>query len=254
MPALGHQLFYVAPVAPFSDGGSGDSSSDSDGGPGFFDGINDNPSEEAFLAATAKKTTPRKRALLGDGFGGEGGGADLGAVDGDGDDHDDSDGDGSETTDPADERASSNGGHTSVASQAGASGKRKWFENRSVRGGDDEADGRTRAGNGGQAAGAGANAGEEGSEDRAAKRKKCVFLEQGAGEKEEEHEEERKEAQEGGKGKGAPPANFSKVDPSLPREELAKRFPLFLEAECRTVEVEAGQMLYLPAGWFHEVR
>ena len=50
------------------------------------------------------------------------------------------------------------------------------------------------------------------------------------------------------------PCNFSKVDPSLPRAELAERFPLFLEAESCAVEVEAGQMLFLPAGWFHEVR
>ncbi|CAN0548423.1 unnamed protein product, partial [Ectocarpus sp. 8 AP-2014] len=56
-----------------------------------------------------------------------------------------------------------------------------------------------------------------------------------------------------GESKSAP-VNFSRVDPSLPRAELAERFPLFLEAESCTVEVEAGQMLYLPAGWFHEVR
>lgn len=56
-----------------------------------------------------------------------------------------------------------------------------------------------------------------------------------------------------GESKSAP-ANFSRVDPSLPRAELAERFPLFLEAESCTVEVKAGQMLYLPAGWFHEVR
>ena len=48
------------------------------------------------------------------------------------------------------------------------------------------------------------------------------------------------------------PSNFSKVDPALPRAELAERFPLFLEAESCTVEVEAGQMLFLPSGWFHE--
>lgn len=49
------------------------------------------------------------------------------------------------------------------------------------------------------------------------------------------------------------PSNFSKVDPALPREELAKRFPLFLEAVSSTVEVKKGEMLFLPAGWFHEV-
>lgn len=52
----------------------------------------------------------------------------------------------------------------------------------------------------------------------------------------------------------AAPSNFSKVDPSLPASELQERFPMFLEAEACTVEVKAGQMLFLPAGWFHEVR
>lgn len=49
------------------------------------------------------------------------------------------------------------------------------------------------------------------------------------------------------------PSNFSKVDPALPREELAERFPLFLEAVSCTVDVKKGEMLFLPAGWFHEV-
>lgn len=57
-------------------------------------------------------------------------------------------------------------------------------------------------------------------------------------------------AQEKGK---SPPSNFSRVNPALPRSELAERFPLFVEAQECTVEVTAGQMLYLPAGWFHEV-
>ncbi|CAM9816235.1 unnamed protein product, partial [Choristocarpus tenellus] len=57
-----------------------------------------------------------------------------------------------------------------------------------------------------------------------------------------------------GSGEKSAPVNFSRVDPSMPPEELAKNFPLFPGAD-RMVEVvvSAGQMLYLPAGWFHEV-
>lgn len=54
--------------------------------------------------------------------------------------------------------------------------------------------------------------------------------------------------------KHGPPSNFSRVDPSLPRSELEEEFPMFLDAKECLVEVKAGQMLYLPAGWFHEVR
>jgi hypothetical protein len=52
------------------------------------------------------------------------------------------------------------------------------------------------------------------------------------------------------------PSNFSQVDTTLSDAELKKKFPLFLEARNRsvTVTLKAGQMLYLPAGWFHEVR
>ncbi|KAL4429824.1 hypothetical protein ABPG77_010941 [Micractinium sp. CCAP 211/92] len=50
------------------------------------------------------------------------------------------------------------------------------------------------------------------------------------------------------------PESFSRVDLNLPEEELKRRFPLFpgkgAALEC---EVHAGQMLYLPAGFFHEV-
>jgi hypothetical protein len=50
------------------------------------------------------------------------------------------------------------------------------------------------------------------------------------------------------------PPSFSRVDLSLPYGHLAKAFPLFpgVEAAAECV-VEAGQMLYIPAGWFHEV-
>lgn len=54
----------------------------------------------------------------------------------------------------------------------------------------------------------------------------------------------------------AGPLNFSRVDTSLPEEELHKQFPLYCAARARRVEVTvtAGQMLFIPAGWFHEVR
>ncbi|GMH42361.1 hypothetical protein BSKO_10280 [Bryopsis sp. KO-2023] len=50
------------------------------------------------------------------------------------------------------------------------------------------------------------------------------------------------------------PSNFSKVDLSLSRKALKKKFPKFpRDAACCCAEVEEGNMLYLPAGWFHEV-
>lgn len=52
------------------------------------------------------------------------------------------------------------------------------------------------------------------------------------------------------------PLNFSRVDLSLSMKQLKKEFPLFYEVYDRRVEIElnAGEMLYLPAGWFHEVK
>lgn len=159
-----------------AEGGSDDESSDSDGGPGFFDGVNDNPSEEAFAAATAKGRAGR---LAGGGREEERAGS----------------GDGTGTEDPG------------VRAKLEAAG-----------------------GGGGGAGGGGApTVGEK----RSGK--------EGGGK---EETRDKKKA----------PDNFSKVDPSLPRAELAERFPLFLQAESCTVEVEAGQMLFLPAGWFHEVK
>lgn len=50
------------------------------------------------------------------------------------------------------------------------------------------------------------------------------------------------------------PESFSKIDLSLPMSQLRKKFPSFpgvdAALEC---EVRAGESLYLPAGWFHEV-
>ncbi|KAF8072806.1 jmj4 [Scenedesmus sp. PABB004] len=51
-----------------------------------------------------------------------------------------------------------------------------------------------------------------------------------------------------------PPPSFSGVDLSLPPAELRRRFPRFPGlAAASEVVLRAGQMLYLPAGWFHEV-
>jgi DNA mismatch repair ATPase MutL len=64
----------------------------------------------------------------------------------------------------------------------------------------------------------------------------------------------------------ADPPNFSRIkttripsskeDKAARQKELKDNFPLFVaNAQSHSVEVvvEAGQMLYLPAGWFHEV-
>jgi hypothetical protein len=50
-----------------------------------------------------------------------------------------------------------------------------------------------------------------------------------------------------------PPVSFSRIDTSLPAAAIAKEFPLFRDAIPLDVELCSGQMLYLPAGWFHEV-
>jgi hypothetical protein len=52
------------------------------------------------------------------------------------------------------------------------------------------------------------------------------------------------------------PPNFSRVDTSASPETIQSSFPLYAEALGRaglTVKLSAGEMLYLPAGWFHEV-
>ncbi len=45
------------------------------------------------------------------------------------------------------------------------------------------------------------------------------------------------------------PLNFSQVRLDMPIDKAA--FPLFGKAQRMTVEIEAGEMLFLPAGWFH---
>jgi hypothetical protein len=55
------------------------------------------------------------------------------------------------------------------------------------------------------------------------------------------------------------PLHFSKVQTDLPEAELREKYPLFLQTRDKEygavdVVLTAGQMLYIPAGWFHEVR
>lgn len=50
------------------------------------------------------------------------------------------------------------------------------------------------------------------------------------------------------------PDSFSRVDLSRPQQEIKTQFPLFPGTQAVECELEAGQMLYLPCGWFHEVR
>ena len=50
------------------------------------------------------------------------------------------------------------------------------------------------------------------------------------------------------------PDSFSQVDLSLPLAKLRAKFPDFPGVKAALeVDMEAGQSLYLPAGWFHEV-
>ncbi|KAL3133669.1 hypothetical protein ABBQ32_008175 [Trebouxia sp. C0010 RCD-2024] len=52
------------------------------------------------------------------------------------------------------------------------------------------------------------------------------------------------------------PPSFSQVDlSSLTETELCMQFPMFPAAsKCYECELSAGEQLYLPCGWFHEVR
>jgi hypothetical protein len=51
----------------------------------------------------------------------------------------------------------------------------------------------------------------------------------------------------------ADPLSFSAVDFTLSEKERSKKFPLFTGAVTEHVEISEGDMLYLPAGWFHDV-
>lgn len=52
------------------------------------------------------------------------------------------------------------------------------------------------------------------------------------------------------------PDNFSQVDTSIDDRILSQIFPKYLGARKNsiTVTIKAGQMLYIPCGWFHEVK
>jgi len=58
------------------------------------------------------------------------------------------------------------------------------------------------------------------------------------------------------KGSKEDPSNFSRVDTSLSDQELNSKFPKFVNVLKEKIEVivSAGEMLYIPAGWFHEVK
>ncbi len=52
------------------------------------------------------------------------------------------------------------------------------------------------------------------------------------------------------------PPNFSLVDEnSMTWKDIEKKFPLYASSRSRALEIEinAGEMLYLPAGWWHDV-
>lgn len=52
------------------------------------------------------------------------------------------------------------------------------------------------------------------------------------------------------------PDNFSQVDTSLPSSQLKTQFPRYAKAAktAVTVTLKEGEMLFIPAGWFHEVK
>ncbi len=49
------------------------------------------------------------------------------------------------------------------------------------------------------------------------------------------------------------PLNFCAINLSLPEKKIIEQFPNFSNVRGTSVEVNSGEMLYLPAGWFHEV-
>ncbi|CAK4086168.1 unnamed protein product [Aphanomyces euteiches] len=49
------------------------------------------------------------------------------------------------------------------------------------------------------------------------------------------------------------PINFSRVKTQRPPDELDHEFPRFRHAKATFCDVNVGEMLYLPASWFHEV-
>ncbi|KAF0697506.1 Aste57867_11816 [Aphanomyces stellatus] len=49
------------------------------------------------------------------------------------------------------------------------------------------------------------------------------------------------------------PTNFSRVKTDRPAAEITADFPRFHDAKAVFADVQVGEMLYLPASWFHEV-
>lgn len=52
------------------------------------------------------------------------------------------------------------------------------------------------------------------------------------------------------------PKSFSRIDTSKDEKEILSKFPEFVKAKNDMIKVtiKAGEMLYIPAGWFHEVK
>ena len=60
--------------------------------------------------------------------------------------------------------------------------------------------------------------------------------------------------QDGGDEGDTPPPHFSRVRVgAMAGQQLHDEFPLFSTAVCTTVELGAGELLYLPCGWWHNV-
>ena len=49
------------------------------------------------------------------------------------------------------------------------------------------------------------------------------------------------------------PANFSQIRPGMSAKDVETRFPEFSNAAGVSCDISAGEMLYLPAGWYHNV-
>jgi len=48
-------------------------------------------------------------------------------------------------------------------------------------------------------------------------------------------------------------SHWSRASVNAPEEEIRRNFPRFFNASYLECEVEAGEMLYIPGGWWHEV-
>ena len=68
-----------------------------------------------------------------------------------------------------------------------------------------------------------------------------------------QEKKEKKEEEEGVRKQKETPMNFSLVDITKSPEERRKLWPRFEEAVALECEVKEGEMLFLPAGWFHNV-